>query len=174
VTAPIRVVAAGVEHDDPPADAARGSVLAQLRNRAAEQTREKRLGLVVGGAFGPHLLLRYRVLSVDELERFATLGGKVHEIALSIEAMITTCTHVLWRDDHGDVTDLGCTLDAHLWDVMGWPLPANVELDDLTPREVVVKLFGGSGTELATHLTRLGEWMQHPGGPSPGESSAAT
>jgi hypothetical protein len=168
----IRVVAA--HEPEPSPDSARGSVLARLRAQAAEQTRSQHLDLVVGGAFGSNLLLRYRVLDVDELDRFASLGGKLTDISLAIEMMVTTCTAVLWRDDAGDVTDLAVTLEPGLWELMGWELPEGVELDELTPREVVVQLFGGNGPSLAIHLTRLAEWMQRPGGPSPGESSAAT
>jgi hypothetical protein len=172
VSRPVRVVAADSELER--SDAAPGSVLAQLQAAAVEQARERTLELPIGGAFGPHLLARYRVLSVDELERFPQLSGKIADVYIAVEMMVTTCTTMLWRDDHGDVTDLNTTYTAKLWELMGWPLPESVELDELTPREVVVKLFGGNGSALAMHLQRLSTWLQSPGGPAPGESSAAT
>jgi hypothetical protein len=169
---PVHVVAADTELER--SDAAPGSVLAQLQRAAAEQARERTLELPIGGAFGPHLLARYRVLSVDELERFPQLSGKIADVYIAVEMMVTTCSTLLWRDDHGDVSDLNTTYAPKLWELMGWPLPEHVELDDLTPREVVVKLFGGNGSALALHLERLSSWLQSPGGYAPGESSAAT
>jgi hypothetical protein len=170
----IRVVAAGGAETPVASDAAPGSVRAALQHAAAEQARERTIDLSIGGAFGPHLLARYRVLNVDELERFPQLAAKVADIYVAVEMMVTTCTTLLWRDDHGDVNDLNVTYSPKLWELMGWPLPEHVELDDLTPREVVVKLFGGNGSALAMHLQRLSEWLQHPESAMPGESSAAT
>lgn len=169
----IHVVAAGAP--SPAAtDVAPGSVLAQLQHAAAEQAQTRTLDLPVGGAFGPHLIARYRVLSVDELERFPQLAGKIADIYVAVEMMVTTCTTLLWRDDAGELTDLNVAYTPKLWELMGWPLPDGVGLDDLTAREVVVKVFGGNGSSLAVHLERLATWLQSPGGPAPGESLAAT
>ena len=171
---PIRVVPAGASTHDPGGDAAPGSVLDVLRNAAAEQAQARTFDLPIGGAFGPHLLARYRVLDVDELERFPQLSGKIADIYIAVEMMVTTCTTLLWRDDHGDLTDLNAAYEPKLWELMGWPLPEHTSLDDLTPREVVVKLFGNNGTALSLHLQRLSEWLQNERSVSPGESLAAT
>jgi hypothetical protein len=167
----MRVVAAGSNGSD---DAAPGSMLAALRTRAAEQSKAKTTELVVGGAFGSNLWIRYHLLGVDELDRFAQLGGKIADISLAIEMMVSTCTTLIWRDEHGDKADLGVTFTPALWELMGWPLPDGVALDDLTPREIVVQLFGGNGSALAVHLERLSNWLRDPGGTDPGESLAAT
>jgi hypothetical protein len=169
----IRVVGGG---GGPAADAAPGSVLASLRARAKAQRQDKTLDLAVGGDFGEHLVVRYGLLALDELDRYAILGqsGRTPDMTLAIDMMVAACRTLLWRDNGVD-TDLAVGLDAGLWQLLDWPLPPGVEAhDDLTAREVVDALFGHNGSALAQHLDELARWMQNPRVIEPGESSAAT
>jgi hypothetical protein len=171
----IDVVAAGArEHVPSNGGAEPGSVLAQLRARAAAQRETKRLDLPVGGAFGDLLQLRYRPLPVDELERYAELTGRITNVALAIEMMVSCCETALWVE-HGQTADLGVRLTSDLWELLDWPLPVGIEsAADLAPRELVNALFGGNGMALGAHLERLSSWMTDPEGTEPGEASAAT
>jgi hypothetical protein len=151
-----------------------GSVLAQLRARAAAQREHKRLDLPVGGEFGELLQLRYRPLPLEELERYSELTGRITNVALAIDMMVSCCETALWVE-HGQETDLGVRLTSDLWELLGWPLPDGVDAaSDLTPREVVDGLFGGNGMALGSHIERLIDWMTDTEATAPGESSAAT
>ena len=161
----------GASNGAPAADAPPGSMLATLRARAAAQRKDKHLDLPVGGAFGDSLVIRYRLLPVDQAERFAELGERLSNIALVIDMMVTTCMTVLWREHEAD-TDLGVGLDQRLWDLLGWPMPETV--DELTPHEVVVGLFADNALALGEHAERLATWMRAPEGPPVGEPSAGS
>jgi hypothetical protein len=169
----IRVVAAGEE--PVPADAAPGSVLGELRARARAQRAVKTKDIAVGGDFADKLVIRYGLLPLDELDRYAMLGaaGATPDMTMAIDMMVAACRTLIWRSDGAD-TDLNVGLNAALWRLLDWPLPEGIEShEELTAREVVGALFGGNGTALATHLDELAAWMQAPGD-SPGEASAAT
>jgi hypothetical protein len=174
MTRPISVVPAGAtNHSSEPEP---GSVLALLRAAAASARVAKKLELPVGGPdFGDRLVVRYRVLPPEELDRFMepAQGGTLRVSAFGVDMMVSACETVLWRQD-GTETDLEVRLDSGLWELLGWPLPPGTELADLTPREIVLELFGGNGVAQMAHANRLLEWMQNPGAPPVGESSAAT
>lgn len=159
------------------ADAAPGSVLARLRQQAAAQRVEKTLELSVGGSFGENLVIRYGMLPVDELERYMELAGKMGaltNLAVAIDMAVSSCRTFLWRED-GTETDLNVRIGSPLWTLLDWPLPDGIDdANELTPREVMLALFGGNSVMLAAHLGRLETWMQDPEVKPPGEASAAT
>jgi hypothetical protein len=171
----IDVVAAGAEGaGNHRGDAEPGSVLASLRSRAARQREAKRLDLAVGGSFGDLLRVRYRPLPVDELERYSELTGRIGNIALAIDMMVSCCETVLWHE-HGDDTVLGVRLDADLWELLDWPLPDGVEdASELVPRDLVEALFGDNAMALGQHAERLIGWMMNTEELAPGEAPAAT
>lgn len=170
----IRVVPAGAGEPSAGRDAAPGSVLAQLRERAARQREAKRYELPIGGAFGDNLVAVYGVLPIAELEHYTSLAGKLGDLAMATDVAISACTTLLWRE-HDDRTDLGVRYGPELWALLGWPLPEGVEsVDDLLPRDVVSALFGGNGIAQLAHVEKVVTWMQDPGGDAPGEASAAT
>lgn len=173
MTAPISVVPA---HAGPSAEPTEpGSALARIRAAAAAQRAERTTDIAVGGAFGQRLWVRYGVLPLEEMDRYADLatGATPRMSALAVDMMVSACRTVLWRED-GSETDLEVGLDSRLWELMAWPLPTGTEPADLTPREVVLALFGGNGMAVVEHSTELITWMSGGEGPGPGESSAAT
>lgn len=152
-------------------DAPAGSVLDGLRKAAVRQRKERTIDLPVGGAFGERLVVRYGTLPIEELDRYAELQGNITNVALAIDMMVSTCRTVLWRED-GQETDLGVGLGTDLWELLDWPLPEGVE--ELTPREVVLGLFGAKeGMRLGNHLAALVAF-NNEGEPEPGEASAPT
>jgi hypothetical protein len=173
----IRVVAAG--EGEPPAaqDAAPGSILAGLRERAARTRENKTLDVVVGGDFGDALVVRYGMPQRGVMDRYIALvqaGGKISELSATIDLAVASCRTLLARD--GDrLVDLNVRLDAGLWRLLDWPLPEGIEShDELTADEVAYALFGGNEVRLANHVGEVGQWLQNPGGEPPGEASAAT
>lgn len=157
-------------------DAAPGSVLGSLRARAARAREQKRLDLAVGGSFGDLLRVRYRPLPLDELERYSELTGRLGNVGLMVDLMVSCAETVLWVE-HGAETDLGVRLESRLWELLDWPLPAGVETAaELTPRELLDGLFEHNAMALGQHGERLVDWMLNPaeGESAPGEPSAAT
>lgn len=151
-----------------------GSALARMRAAAAAQRRERHLDLPVGGEFGDQLVVRYGLLPLEDMDRYADLStGKTPRLsALTIDMMVSACRTVLWRE-HDTDTDLNVGLDSALWELLAWPLPPETGPEDLTPREIVLALFGGNGMAVVEHAEALMSWMRAPGA-TPGESSAAT
>jgi hypothetical protein len=170
MSGPVEVTTAA-DNGAPAAEVEAGSILARVRARAEKQRQARHLDLAVGGAFGDLLVIRYRALEVDELERYSELVGSIGNVSLAIDLMVSTAQTVLWRED-GEETDLGVGLDMALWQgVLGWDLPPGVET--LAPRDVVVGLFGGEGFRLGRHVGELMEWATEEQ-VSPGESWAPT
>jgi hypothetical protein len=155
----------GASTDDAPA----GSMLGQLRARAAQARKERTLDVPVGGVFGSDLLVRYHTLPIDEMDRYGEMGDDPRGMAstLGIDMMVSACETVLFVVD-GEVKDLDVGIDARLAEALGAPLPPNVDYSDLTPRDVVRELFSDNLFLLGAHLTRLVEWMQT--GDDPGEA----
>lgn len=151
-----------------------GSALARIRSAAAAQRVARSTEIAVGGAFADHLWLRYGLLPLEEMDRYAELsaGASPRLSALTVDMMVSACRTVLWRED-GIQTDLEVGLDGRLWELMDWPLPPATTAAELTPREIVLALFGGNGMGVVEHAEQLMTWMRGPGQP-PGESSAAT
>jgi hypothetical protein len=170
----VRVVAADEQIiDERPAP---GSALARIKRAAAQQRGQRHVELVVGGAFGEHLVVRYGVLPIDEMDRYVDLanpGASMRLSQLTLDLMVSAARTVLWVEGD-DVTDLGVRLDSSLWQLLDWPLPDGVALDELTPREIVLALFGDNGLAVLAHAEELMGWMRDPGGDSPGEALAAT
>lgn len=157
------------------ADAAEpGSALARIRAAAAAQRQDRHQDIAVGGAFGEHLVIRYGLLPLEDMDRYADLAtGKAPRLsALTIDMMVSACRTVLWREDGTD-TDLATGLDSGLWELLDWPLPPETTPEELTPREIVLAVFGGNGMAVVEHAEQLMSWMRAPGA-GPGESSAAT
>jgi hypothetical protein len=171
--ASVRVVAAGVEEE--PA-AAPGSILAELRQRAARTRELKTHDVPVGGDFGDRLIVRYGMPARGVMDRYIALvqaGGKISELAANVDLAVASCRTLLARDGE-HLVDLDVKLDAGLWRLLDWPLPEGVEShDELTASEVMYALFGGNEVRLASHVGDVGQWLQNPGEP-PGEASAAT
>ena len=116
----------------------------------------------MGGAFGDRLVLRYGVLPIERMDRYADLGsGNVRLSALTIEMMADACVTALWHED-GTTTDLEVGLTGGLWELLGWPLPPETRPDELTPREIVLALFGGNGMAVVAHAEELISWMRDP------------
>jgi len=171
----VRVV--GANQPPPPAsngDAPAGSVLAQLRARAAVAREVRRLDLPVGGPWGDRLVIRYRPLAIDEMDRYAAMSeaGATGASAVSIDMMVSACETVLFRADDGELHDLECGLDGRLAEQLAAPLPPATDYPDLTPRDVVDLVFASNLFVLGPHLTQLAEWAQQAG--EPGEPPAAT
>ena len=153
-----------------------GSALARIRAAAAAQRKDRSLELPVGGEFGDRLVLRYGLLPLEDMDRYADLaaGASPRLSALTIDMMVSACRTVLWREQGTD-TDLAVGLTAELWELMDWPLPEGVdELADLTPREIVLALFGGNGMAVVGHAEELMTWMRAPGTPPGGASGASS
>lgn len=160
------VVGASQTNGDAPA----GSVLAQLRQRAAAQRTDRHLDLPVGGAFGEHLVIRYGGLPVEELDRYSELAGSVTNLSLAIDMMVSCARSLLWREGGVD-TDLAVGLGPELWELLEWPVPEGLEVSDLTPRLVVDALWHGRGMALGNHVGQLVSWQTEED-QTPGEASA--
>jgi hypothetical protein len=170
-TSPISVVPEGDPSLEapPPVDAAPDSLLARLRQQAARQREERHIELEIGGWFEPPLIARYGVLPVHELERMNQnidtqrpdiVGYGLEVMARSNSAILARDGERLieLRDERGAVT-------------FGLPIPPDE--DNLSPREVIVAVFGGNALALNAHGGSLIQWMQNPGGQQPGEASGA-
>ena len=140
------------------------SMLADLRRRAAAQRREHVTLIDVGGEFGDKLKVRYGVLPMNDMERYAELqaGGAMTNMSLAIDLMVACCKELVFVTDEGEVVlsdERGPVgLEDRLADLMDWPRPG----DELTPREVVNLLFGGNALALDSHIGKLVEWMRAP------------
>ena len=163
-----------------PDDAAPGSVLAQLRARAAAQRQARTLDLPVGGTFGDKLVLRYRVLEQREWDKYAVLltpaaasGGESDLPPMSVlnaRMMAAACETVLWVEA-GEETDLDVRLDGRLAEMLGHPLPPGMSYDDLGVLEVVDGLFA-SPMAVTAHAGELVQWMRDPSDPGGAEGEA--
>lgn len=153
-------------------DAAAGSLLSSLRAAARAQRIERHLDLAVGGPFGDQLVIRYHGLPVEELDRYAELSGRITNLSLSIDMMVSCVQTVLGVAD-GVETDLGVGLGAELWELLDFPLPEGVSLADITPREMVNALWHERGMALGAHVGALVAWQTEEG-TTPGEPSAPT
>lgn len=170
----INVVAAGSEATRNGDSAEPGSVLATVRAAAARARESKHIDLPVGGSFGGRLVLRYRALPVDDLERYSELAGRITNVALAIDMMVACCETVVWRE-HGTDTDLGVRLTSDLWLLLDWPLPAGIdEPAELTPRELVAGLFESNAMRLGEHVEQLVGWMRETEEPALGEAPGVT
>jgi hypothetical protein len=137
---------------------ARGSLLARLRERAADAQREHTIDVNVGGPYGDMLVARYSPPTLDELERLAEYVGQSSELSITLETMMRASVAMLTRDDDGtldEITDDGVvvTLGARLLRVLELPVPA----DELSAREVFTTLYGGNGPAIALHVAAFSE-----------------
>jgi hypothetical protein len=153
-------------------DAAPGSVLARMRAQVAEQQRVRTLELPVGGS--TTLVIRYRVLSAREWDKYAVLltpsaarageeAGQLPPMSvLNARMMAAACETVLWIDDEtGERHDLEARLDSSLARKLAFPLPAGVDYGDLGVLEVVDHLFA-TPVAVTAHAGELAQWMQDP------------
>src|SRR5262245_21030580 len=80
---PLNIVTAnsseGPAPDPPPAvsDAPAGSVLARLRERAAQQRRDLRLDVPIGGRWQDQLVVRYRMPPMEEADRLMATASRL-------------------------------------------------------------------------------------------------
>lgn len=139
-----------------------GSLLARLRQAAAEQQRERRFDVDVGGAFGDMLVARYAPLPIDELERYAELAGTTGNVELAIDLVVRCNVALCARDDNDELETLTdehgvVTIGPRLARLLELPVPASVS--EPTPREVVRWLWGDNGMAFGAHVQRVLEWM---------------
>jgi hypothetical protein len=183
---PINVVAAGngdaleheLEHSHDSAPPS--SLIARLRKQAAEQRAERHIDLEIGGTFEPPLVARYGVMPVHELERYSELATdpRSSTTEVGIDIMARTNVALFARDDDRLVElrdELGTITYGHrLAQLLELPIPPGE--DDVSPRDVIVGLFGGNGLAISTHGGQLLSWMQNPGKgeATPGEASGET
>lgn len=156
-------------------DAPPGSPLARARAAAARQAEVQTKDIPVPG--WRHLVLRYGLLPIADVERYAELAGsgQTTNLSLSIETMVAACRTVLWVDPPSPDYDFEVGLDHRLWTTLDWPLPPGVDApEDLTDLEIVDQLFNRNGMGLMAHCAELMSWMQDPGRMDPGERSGAT
>src|SRR5215831_11867164 len=128
-------------------DAPAGSVLAQLRERAAQQRRDQTLDLTVGGRWGDMLIIRYRMPGMEDADRFAAAAARLTEgqagiSRIAVDAMASCCVTVLGKGPDGHVEDLEVTLTGRLLVLLGLPLPTGVDdPSDVTAQEVINAVF---------------------------------
>jgi hypothetical protein len=150
----------------PVREEAPGSLLARLRERAAEVARERSIDLPVPGWRG-ELVLRFQPLDVPALERLIARRGTNVEAGSglneAIDAVTRACTGVYARDDDELVQladiDGPVRLEHRLAVLLAMPMPPDAEL---TAREVVLGLFGGNAFALGSYVDRLVSWMADP------------
>lgn len=168
--------------DQPPApaatdDAPPGSVLAQLRARAAAQRQDQRLLLPVGGAF-PELFIRYRAPDAADADRLMARAAQLAEgspqvSGFNVDLMVTACETLVFRHANGHDQELNVGLDRRLWELVGWDLPPSMTAEDVTSHEVIATLFDNNWFRINAHGAELLTWLQ-AGEKPPGESSGAT
>ena len=148
-------------------------MLASLRRMGEAQRSEHTTEVAVGGEFGERLKVRYGVLAVDEMERYAELvsSGSMSNMGLAIDMMVACCRTISFTADDGRTTVLSdekgpVRLGPRLAALMGW-MPAD-GTDTMKPREVVKLLFGDNAMALDHHLGRLMEWMRQARSDLPG------
>lgn len=152
------------EPDQPEDRAAPGSLLSRLRSRAAELQRERVCDLDVPGWRG-ELVLRFRPLSVAQLDRFvqAQAKRKTSDVSEGIESMVSMCIGVFARDGGRLVAlsdeDGPVRIEHRLGVLLDMPVPPDATL---TSREVVSFLFGGNAFALGEFIERLAQFMQDP------------
>jgi hypothetical protein len=162
------------------ADAPPGSVLARLRARAASERRDRTLDVPVGGRWGADLVVRYRMPSMEDADRFVAAGaafaagtGQAPSMGgLSIDMMATCCVTILGAREDGGLEDLERRLDGRLLELLALSLPPGVDkAADVTVREVVEELFDGNWVAVNVHAGRILGWLNE-GTVELGEASA--
>jgi len=151
-----------------------GSLLAELRAAGERQRRVKTAEFPVGGDFGSKLQIRYGVLSMSEMERYAELmgAGGLTNMGLAVDMLVACCQGLLWTSPStGLTTELSdekgkIKLGNRLALMMEWNDP---DAPEMSPREVVEALFGGNAMLFDRHVSEVVGWMRG-GSTGPGEA----
>jgi len=164
-----------------PADAPPGSVLAQLRARAARQRADRTLDVPLDvDPWNGILVARYRLPPMEDADRLmaasATLvntGGVTSSMSrTSVDLMATCLVTLLGQADTGELEDLEHRYTGRLLQLLALPLPPGVEdPQDVTASEVIGTLFGGNWLAVNVHAATVMGWLQE-GGDGLGEASA--
>ena len=149
-----------------------GSLLAEVRKRAAAQQQKHVFDVPVGGAFEDRLILRYHPPTIDQADRYVDLTDSAGQLAVGLEMLVDCCEAVLWLDDEGEETLLEedgvpVRIDSRLWRMLGQ------QGDDVAPSQVIDLLFGNNMALLSEHMLQVTEEMTETAY-DPGESSAPT
>jgi hypothetical protein len=151
------------------ADAPPGSVIDQLRRRAAAQQKKKVKAFPVGGEFGDWLQVRYTPLPPDQLDDFIAGQTEVSQeraVELNMDMMARSCVDVIGvNQDSKDVTilqdaDGPVRLEHRLIVLLDMPIPEGALL---TSREVISYIFGNNGLAIGEHGDQIVSWMRKPG-----------
>jgi hypothetical protein len=155
----------GVSQPGQAGDAAPGSLLAELRQTAAEKRAVANVTVDIPGRWKGKLRARYGVVGLDELERFqdATQLSSSSNVAQSLEILAKACEAIeafdpstgewlVLEDDLGPVT-----FDDRLARLLRWPRPD----EDFTfpVRTVYETMFDGNGIALGSHVGRIADFM---------------
>lgn len=167
----------------PPAPVARdappGSMLARLRERAAQQRADRTLDVAV---WDDLLIARYGLPPMEDADRLmasaATLvsDGATASMSRTAVDLMATCLRGLYGvNDSGGLEDL----DHHrytgrLLTLLELPLPPGVEdPQDATVAEVIATLFANNWLAVNVHAAKVMDWLQE-GGDGLGEAKGGT
>jgi hypothetical protein len=155
----------GVSQPGQAGDAAPGSLLAELRQTAAEARAAATVTVNIPGRWEGKLRARYRTVGLDELERWqdaSQLTGSSN-VSQSLDILSRACDAIeaydpevgewlVLEDDLGPVT-----FDDRLARLLSWPRPD----DEFTfpTRTVYETMFDGNGIALGAHIGRVVEFM---------------
>jgi hypothetical protein len=146
-----------------------GSIIDQLRRRAANQQKKRIKAFPVGGDFGEWLQIRYTPLPPDQLDDFIAGQTEVSQeraIEMNMDMMAKSCVDVIGVDqDSKDITILQdergpVKLEHRLIALLEMPIPDGALL---TSREVISFIFGNNGLAIGSHGDEIVSWMRKPG-----------
>jgi hypothetical protein len=155
----------GVSQPGQAGDAAPGSLLAGLRQTAAEKRAAATVTVDIPGRWKGKLRARYGTVGLDELERYAdaanlagssNLGQSLEILSRACEAIeaydAETGSWLVLEDDLGPVT-----FDDRLTRLLQWPRPD--EEFTFPVRTVYETMFDGNGMAVGAHVGRVAEFM---------------
>ena len=163
----LNVITNGAEAPAPAAgDAPPGSILAQLRERAASERRNRTLEVPVGtDRWGDMLSVRYRMPAMEEADRLLSAMARFANDAAGmgkagLELMASCCLTVLAHAD-GRTEDLETRITGHLLELLGLPFPPGVtNPNEVTTQEVVETLFDQNWVAINLHAGQIVNWLQ--------------
>lgn len=164
----------------PVRDAPPGSVLARLRERAAQQRADRTLDVAV---WDDLLIARYGLPPMEDADRLMAAAaslvsdqGVPASMSRTAVDLMATCLRGLYGvNDTGGLEDLEHHhYTGRLLTLLELPLPPGVEdAQDATVAEVIATLFNGNWLAVNVHAAKVMTWLQE-GGDGLGEGSGAT